>query len=644
MKGNTWVRTVMTCVFLGFFFMCWVSEADASSNINRLGGADRYETAVQISKAGWPGSSEVAILATGENYPDALASAPLAKKFNAPILLTQKNTIPATVTDELIRLGVKTVYISGGTGVVSGVVENNLKSMNIRVIRLAGANRYETSVKIAEVVGTGSGEVFIANGHEFAEALSASPIAAMKGVPIILTDTNTLPAAVVSFLSTGNISTSYVLGGTNLIGNAVVGKLPGVERISGSDKYERNVNIVKRFENELDFSQTCLATGDKFPDALAGSVYASMSGSPIILVDNVNPRNVSYDYVQTKIADVQSMNVFGLEGAVPQQSVDVITGAVSPDPSSSSSPSVGEDFYDDNNRSNINYQGFVAQQDGWMYYHNKMNLYKAKLDGSDEAPLLSDSSWPTSINVKGDWIYYLHQRKEIRKVRTDGTQVSVILSNAQTGYFMIKVGVAGNHIYFVDAYTLTLYRINLDGTGLIEVAQDVTQYYVQDGKVYYITSWPTFAKKPVINSVNTDGTGKKALLQLNISSPIDISGDWIYFIDAPDSYSNERTMYRAKLDGSSRTKVADTSRINCINVYDGWIYYQATVGMPPTGGSISRMRIDGTGNAVIYQGNPPYDINVVDGWIYFSWQNDGGGMSVYRIRINGSGLESMSPW
>lgn len=85
----------------------------------RLSGSDRYATAVEISRHGWPDGADVAYLATGDNYADALAGAALAARTGSPILLTRRTSLPDVTADELRRLGVRQVVILGGEGAVS---------------------------------------------------------------------------------------------------------------------------------------------------------------------------------------------------------------------------------------------------------------------------------------------------------------------------------------------------------------------------------------------------------------------------------------------------------------------------------------------------------------------------------------------
>jgi uncharacterized protein YjdB len=293
-------------------------------NTIRLGGADRYATSVAISQAGWKGTSSYAVLASGSDFPDGLSSATLAKKYNAPVLLTTKDSIPQNVLNEIKRLQVSHIFIIGGTGVVSQAVENELNAMNITTERFGGADRYATSVQIAEKLGVTSGEIIVANGYEWSDALSAAAIAAAKGIPMILTDNNVLPDSVRTFIGKSSFTKTYILGDTDLISNSVANMFPGIQRITGSNEYERNINIISTFESGIDFSNICIASGRDFPDSISGSALAAMNSSAVVLVDDSNIQAVTSQYIKEKLFEVKNVYIFGLQGAVNDTAIQTL--------------------------------------------------------------------------------------------------------------------------------------------------------------------------------------------------------------------------------------------------------------------------------------------------------------------------------
>jgi putative cell wall-binding protein len=87
--------------------------------VTRLGGQDRFETAVELSKMSYPKGAKIAYLATGRDYPDALVGGPLAAADDAPLLLVEPSCVPPAVSDELLRLGRPRVVLLGSDGVLS---------------------------------------------------------------------------------------------------------------------------------------------------------------------------------------------------------------------------------------------------------------------------------------------------------------------------------------------------------------------------------------------------------------------------------------------------------------------------------------------------------------------------------------------
>jgi putative cell wall-binding protein len=189
-RGICFITSIM--LLLTFSFPVFAASLQASSQLQsgRLAGKNRYETSAAIAKSGWT-TSDYAIIASGENFPDALCGAPLAKKYNAPILLTAKDSLDEQSKNQLSSLKVKKVFIIGGVGVISLSVEQEISSMGIEVTRIAGNDRYETSLKVAKTIGEFN-QAVVATGENFPDALSIAPIAAMKGIPIILTPKDNL--------------------------------------------------------------------------------------------------------------------------------------------------------------------------------------------------------------------------------------------------------------------------------------------------------------------------------------------------------------------------------------------------------------------------------------------------------------------
>ncbi|UWG96939.1 cell wall-binding repeat-containing protein [Dehalobacter sp. DCM] len=295
----------------------------------RLSGGDRYDTSALISQHGWT-SSTYAVVTSGENYPDALCSSPLAAKYNAPILLTNRNYLNSKTRSELSRLRVSYVFLIGGTSAITTGVEQEIRNMGISVSRIAGVNRYDTSAKIALNLG-GYNQAVIATGENFPDALSIAPIAAKKAIPILLVSRYDLPDAIKSALN--STYSTYVIGDTTVIGTNVFSQLPSAKRLSGTNRYETNLKVVKEFSGELNFSSTYVATGQTFPDALAGSALAAKTQSPILLVGSQLSTSTA-SYLSDNKSKISKIVTLGSTGAVSASVQNAIMSSFISAPSS----------------------------------------------------------------------------------------------------------------------------------------------------------------------------------------------------------------------------------------------------------------------------------------------------------------------
>ncbi|MBP2032225.1 putative cell wall-binding protein [Clostridium algifaecis] len=268
-----------------------VKAASSQPSSTRISGADRYETAVQVSKTGWT-SSDYVVIANGQGYADALCADPLAKAKNAPVLLTQSDSLSSSTIAEIKRLNAKHVIIVGGTGVVKSNIEDTIKSQTgADITRYGGTDRYETSTKIAAAIGTTS-KVVLASGQGFADALSAAPAASIEGVPIILTQANSLPQTSANYIKANSgITKTYVIGGTASVSDSVLSQVPGGQRFGGSDRFATNKAVIEGLSSDFNFNNVYVAlgvgpNGNEFADALTGAALAGKNKNALVITSN----------------------------------------------------------------------------------------------------------------------------------------------------------------------------------------------------------------------------------------------------------------------------------------------------------------------------------------------------------------------
>lgn len=298
----------------------------------RIAGANRFETACQIAKEGFYYKSfyhtvDTVILANGMSYADALAGVPLGYRLDAPILLTNTDSLPDTTLNQIKGLSAKKVIILGGTGAVSSSVEEKLKKEKLTVERIAGKNRYATAASIAQKYYKAPTDIFFVYGGNYADALSIGPIAALKYAPIVYLPTDGKidndTAAYLSFLK-GRVQNAYVIGGKGVISDAMMNKaasalgMKGITRVAGKDRYKTCIEVNKEFSGSFAGDSICAATGTNFPDALAGGVYAAKISSPLLLVSN-KLNNEQITYLRTK--PYEMLYVFGGISVVPTDTV-----------------------------------------------------------------------------------------------------------------------------------------------------------------------------------------------------------------------------------------------------------------------------------------------------------------------------------
>lgn len=325
------VNTLPEPVRKGYTFLGWFSEPDGKGEravepirilgdltyyahwelaSKRLFGDTRYDTMQAVSGEGWI-TSDCVIVATGEDFPDALAVSAFAGIYDAPVILTERTVLSAQARDVIERLGASKVFIAGGPVSVSSEVEQAIWSISsvIEVTRLAGENRFKTALNIYETgVGSWAGDTaIVASGLGFADALSVSSFANSKKAPIFLAGEHGLDSDSLTVISNAHFSTIIIVGGSAVVPANVEQQLsdssPGslVTRLGGANRYATSVMIVDYAMSNsggmLSYNQIVCATGRGFADALAGGPFAGHMDTVLLLVDDTVEGRYSFEQV-----------------------------------------------------------------------------------------------------------------------------------------------------------------------------------------------------------------------------------------------------------------------------------------------------------------------------------------------------------
>lgn len=272
--------------------------------VSRISGQNRIITSVYVSKSYYE-TSENLIIASAGNYPDAMSASPLAKLYNAPILLSSREVLDKEVVQEIERLKVKNVTIVGGSASVSSDIENQLKKLyGVKTVdRINGKDRYETSAKVADLIYKNSNikTAVIASGENFADALAIAPFASEKGYPILLSRKNNLPDSILKVVEDNNTNKFYIAGGTASISKKLEGNLSNViDRFSGRTRYETALDIAKKQFG--DTQEAFVASGEIWPDALVLGPAGGKLGMPILLTSGLSvPASLTKYISESKI-------------------------------------------------------------------------------------------------------------------------------------------------------------------------------------------------------------------------------------------------------------------------------------------------------------------------------------------------------
>ncbi|MBE6124979.1 MAG: BspA family leucine-rich repeat surface protein [Erysipelotrichaceae bacterium] len=190
-------------------------------NIKRLAGNNRYGTNLEILKAAGI-QGDTILIATGINYADSLS----ASATGLPMLLVKGQD---SLNDDQIKFlkanPNKKLIILGGESAVSSNFEKELRKYG-EVSRIAGDNRFATSIKIAEYFFPNATTAVLAYGSDFPDGLCGGPLAYQVGAPLILTRNDKTDIAR-PYTKERNITDGYALGGTSVLPDATVRKLFG---------------------------------------------------------------------------------------------------------------------------------------------------------------------------------------------------------------------------------------------------------------------------------------------------------------------------------------------------------------------------------------------------------------------------------
>ena len=320
-----------------------------SLTVGRFDGADRYTTAadsVSASWWGWAGIDRV-IIASGETaaLADPLTAGSLCWAYDAPLLLVTRDSIPPAVRAALEQIravnpSVDITIVGGSSRVGPEVVDELAQIVTPGVVEqpwLEG-NRYDTAAGVAlrvidvarESSRTPPARALVANGSDalgFADALSLSAIAARTGIPVLLTERDTLPAPIESVLSTLTAEGSVIVaGGTGAVSDTVYDQVGGSSRWYGQDRYATSTILARGARSRGWLTGSTVGLASSAPDALSGSVYMARMGGPLLVTRQASLAPVTARYLAELGGAIDRAIIFGGSAVVSDHEARELRG------------------------------------------------------------------------------------------------------------------------------------------------------------------------------------------------------------------------------------------------------------------------------------------------------------------------------
>jgi putative cell wall-binding protein len=186
--------------------------------VSRIGGDDRYDTAVGLADATFDPGVPAAFLVSGQAFPDALSAGAAASRLGAPVLLVEPDHVPAAVQGALDALEPAQIYVVGGTAVIGAQVMTELAGRPAQ--RVAGSNRYATAAALLDLVPGPAATGVVATGAAFADGLAAAPAAAALGAKFALAGPTCLYASSAERFADDGVTELVVVGGPKALSDA----------------------------------------------------------------------------------------------------------------------------------------------------------------------------------------------------------------------------------------------------------------------------------------------------------------------------------------------------------------------------------------------------------------------------------------
>lgn len=296
----------------------------------RLSGMTALDTMGKIigSEQGFTERGGTVVVATESGYWDALTASGLAGIGDAPVLMTNKDTLSFQTAFELGRLAPSRVVICGGAGAVSNAVSASIQSLTgVTPERFSGKMAPDTARVIYEQNEGWGQTAIVATANGFQDALSIAPYAYSLKCPIFLTEFNgTLSEATLDTIKDGHIENVYIVGGNGAVAKSVEDQLGDLfkERLAGKTAIDTSAEIATwEIEQGMSVDGMGVATANGYQDALSGAALCGKNNAVLALVAGSDYTAIDAT-AKEHASDIVRGYVFGGRGAVSQETFDYL--------------------------------------------------------------------------------------------------------------------------------------------------------------------------------------------------------------------------------------------------------------------------------------------------------------------------------
>ncbi|KZL88365.1 polysaccharide deacetylase family protein [Clostridium magnum] len=279
---------ILTLVFIS-------NEVFADKIQKKFWGSGRHAVDTNMSQDNW-GKPSSAVLVSGGDFEDAFSAVPLAKKFNAPIILVNRKVLDSYVKDKLIRSNIKKVFIVGVTGGISEDLEGYIDGTNIRYQRILRSDIQESNLKIAQFIVKNS-SIKVASREDSLNELSFQPTDVVKEIPILLVNNQGL--------SEGFTKNMY-----------------NSEGVSSEYRYRRSMKKVNEFQSNVEFRSIYVTIGSGLTDKLNRETSTAKTNYTDTLI-NSNMFLLKTPF-GSKVSLINNLTNLRKEDAVPEVTVQTL--------------------------------------------------------------------------------------------------------------------------------------------------------------------------------------------------------------------------------------------------------------------------------------------------------------------------------